>query len=60
VLPGDVLTERGASLPCSCDARTPLHEMLADSQAQGTKPIVLGERASPAPEQRHPLYRLGR
>ena len=30
VLPGDVLTERGASLPCGCDARTLLHEMLAD------------------------------
>jgi hypothetical protein len=35
VLPGDVLAERGASLPYGCDARTPLHEMLADPQAQG-------------------------
>jgi hypothetical protein len=30
VLPGDVLAERGAGLPCGCDARTLLHEMLAD------------------------------
>jgi hypothetical protein len=27
VLPGDVLTGRGASLPCGCDAHTLLHEM---------------------------------
>jgi hypothetical protein len=30
VLPGDVVTERGVSLPCGCDAHTLLHEMLAD------------------------------
>jgi len=27
-----VPTERGASLPCGCDARTLRHEMLADSR----------------------------
>ena len=27
--PGDVLTGRGASLPCGCDAHTWLHEMPA-------------------------------
>jgi hypothetical protein len=42
-----VLTERGVSLPCGCDAHTLLQEMLADPGADRGRPPPEGAAHAP-------------